>query len=203
MDHIAINIIFNLQYSTLIGYDILYDIVYKIGQRRAQFLHSTGCLARPGGHVLLEDEGKDCDPGTSSTCGCGGTAGGRSARSRFWTPWKRGRGRFARRGRGLARRSSAGGWPLRTAPLLTRCRDSRRFASCFAPVRATCQCARNRQWGKVKRRRLAARDGGGQAPAAASGRYGRRSCARGTVIRACSRWFAPRHQRFALVRATK
>ena len=76
---------------------------------------------------------------------------------RFWTLWRRGRGRFARRGRGQARLSSDGGWPLRTAPLLrTRRRASRRFASCFAQFRDT--CSRERQRGKVKRRRLAARD---------------------------------------------
>ena len=82
---------------------------------------------------------------TSSTCGCGATAGDRSARSRFWTPWRRGRRLFARRRRGPARRSSAGGWPLGTAPLRMRRRGSRRFASCFAPVRAA--CSRNRQCG--------------------------------------------------------
>ena len=93
---------------------------------------------------LLEDEDEDCDPGTSSTCGCC-TAEGRSARSRFWTPWRRGRGRFARRGRGPARRPSAGGRPLRTAPLRTRRSDWRRFASCFAPVRATCARAKRQR----------------------------------------------------------
>ena len=34
---------------------------------------------------------------------------GRSARSRFWTPWRREQRRFARLVRGTARRSSAGG----------------------------------------------------------------------------------------------
>ena len=74
---------------------------------------------------------------TSSTCGRGATAGDRSARSRFWTPWRRGRRLFARRGRGPARRTSAGGWPLGTAPLRMRRRDSRQFASCFASLLAS------------------------------------------------------------------
>ena len=44
---------------------------------------------------------------------------------------------FARRGRGPARRTSAGGWTLGTAPLRMRRRDSRQFASCFASLLAS------------------------------------------------------------------
>ena len=77
------------------------------------------------------------------------------------------------------------------ALLTRRQEDSRWFASCFAPVRAT--CSRERQRGKVKHLLLPARDGGCQAPAAGS--YGRSQCGRGAVIRAdsrrASRRFAP------------
>ena len=62
------------------------------------------------------------------------------------TLWRRGQGLFARRGQGPARWSSAGGWPLGTAPLRTRRRDSRWFASCFAPIRAS--CSREQQLGQ-------------------------------------------------------
>ena len=99
--------------------------------------------AVPDGPLIRGPTPATAAASTSSICGCGATAGGRSARSRFWTPWRRGRRLFARRG--AARRTSAGGWPLGTAPLRMRRRGSRRFASCFAPVRAA--CSRKRQCG--------------------------------------------------------
>ena len=61
----------------------------------------------------------------SSTCGCGATAGGRSARSRCCRPWGRGRSAFASRRRGQAKQSSDDCWLLGRAALQMRHRDSR------------------------------------------------------------------------------
>ena len=46
MDHIAYDIVFNLRYSILIEYDILYDIVFNIGQVRADAMEARARTVR-------------------------------------------------------------------------------------------------------------------------------------------------------------
>ena len=57
--------------------------------------------------------------------------------ARLFSPCGVGRRLFARRGRGPTRRTRSCGWPLGTAPLRMRRRDSRQFASCFASLLAS------------------------------------------------------------------